>query len=79
LTYLRWKLALLDLAAMVDEFRLFPRIFLFGYGALAWKSCLWYMSLPAPSTEQTAFVTLLSTVFAPMTNWYMQTGKKRDT
>jgi hypothetical protein len=65
-------------AYVIDLFRTFPRIFLCGYGALCWKSALWFMALEKPSPEQAAFVTLLAGFFVPLTNWYMQNGVSRD-
>jgi hypothetical protein len=63
-------------AYYIDLFRLFPRVFLCGYGALCWKSALWFMALEKPSPEQAAFVTLLAGFFVPLTN--MQNGVSRD-
>ena len=78
LKWLSLKLALLDIADLVDEWRLFPRIFLIGYGSLSIQACHWYMSLDDPTAQQTAFVTLLSTVFAPLCSWYMTSGKSNQ-
>lgn len=65
-------------AYLIDLYRLFPRVFLVGYGFLAWKSAIWFMALDKPSAEQAAFVTLLSGFFVPLTNFYMQNGISRD-
>ena len=70
-----WKIRCLDLAEVVDAHRIFPKVFVFGYGALCWKMALWYMALDKPSTEQTAFVTIVVSVFAPLFNWYAQGGR----
>jgi hypothetical protein len=61
-------------AYYLDAYRVVPRILLFGYAALVWKASLWFMALPDPKTEQSAFVTLLAGFLVPLTNWYMQNG-----
>ena len=72
----KWRAQLFLLAELVDAYRVFPRIFLLGYGALCWKVGLWFMVLDKPSAEQSAFVTIIVSVFAPLANWYMQSGRR---
>ena len=59
-----------------DAARVFPRVFLVGYGALCWKASLWFMALDGPSAEQAAFVTLIAGFFVPLANFYMNNGVK---
>ena len=66
----------LDWAEVIDAHRIFPKVFVFGYGILCWKMALWYMVLEKPTTEQTAFVTIVVSVFAPLFNWYAQGGRR---
>lgn len=61
-------------AYYIDVYRIVPRVLLFGYAALVWKASLWFMALPDPKAEQSAFVTLLAGFLVPLTNWYMQNG-----
>jgi hypothetical protein len=70
------KIRLLDAAEVIDAHRVFPKAFVAGYGILCWKVALWFMSLPTPSAEQSAFVTIVVSVFAPLFNWYAQGGRK---
>jgi hypothetical protein len=70
------KIRLLDVAEIVDAHRVFPKVFVAGYGFLCWKTALWFMALELPTTEQSAFVTIVVSVFAPLFNWYAQGGRK---
>ncbi len=63
-------------AELVDAYRVFPRVFLIGYGWLALRMCEWAMALPAISIEQMGLVTAVAGLFVPLTGWYMQTGRK---
>lgn len=65
-------------AYLIDAYRVVPRILVFGYSALVWKAASWFMSLPDPAAEQSAFVTLLAGFLVPLTNWYMQNGVDWD-
>lgn len=69
------KIRALDVAEVVDAHRVFPKLFVFGYGLLCWKVALWFMVLDKPNTEQSAFVTIVVSVFAPLFNWYAQGGR----
>lgn len=70
------RIRALDLAEVIDAHRVFPKIFVFGYGVLCWHVALWFMKLEHPITEQSAFVTIVVSVFAPLFNWYSQGGRK---
>jgi hypothetical protein len=70
------KSRVLDIAETVDALRVFPRIFLIGYGLLAFEMCRWAMAQPALSLEQMGLVTAVAGLFVPLTGWYMQTGRK---
>lgn len=79
MTALEWvvlKCRSLDVAEVIDAHRVFPKIFVFGYGWLCWHVALWYMGLKDPSMQQTTFVTIVVSVFAPLFNWYSQGGRK---
>lgn len=70
------KARLLDVAELADALRIFPRIFLIGYGWLALEMCRWAMARPTLSLEQMGLVTAVTGLFVPLTGWYMQTGRK---
>ena len=53
--YQRW----IDLAHMVDQWRIFPRIFITTYIYLLYKVVIWYMILADPSMEQSGLVSIV--------------------
>ena len=53
--YQRW----IDLAHMVDQWRIFPRIFITTYIYLLYKVVIWYMNLADPSMEQSGLVSIV--------------------
>ena len=73
------KQSMLDSAELIDAWRVFPRIFLVGYGVLAWSLVSWAMSLPVLTVEQAGLVGVVTGLFVPMTNWYFQTGRSWST
>lgn len=70
------KIRSLDLAEIIDAHRVFPKIFVFGYGVLCIHVTNWFMQLPIRDTTETTFVTIVVSVFAPLVNWYSQGGRK---
>jgi hypothetical protein len=69
------KTFFMDVAEVIDAWRIFPRIFLIGYGVLCYQLVAWAMSLSTLSFEQAGLVGTITAVFAPLSNWYMQTGR----
>ena len=64
----------IDLAVAVDAWRIFPRIFLTTYIYLLYKSCVWFMSLPEPNTQQAG---LISVIVGAGAAWFgLYTGSK---
>ena len=53
--YQRW----VDLAYAVDQWRIFPRIFITTYIYLLYKVVMWYMALPNPTMEQSGLVSIV--------------------
>ena len=53
--YQRW----VDLAHAVDQWRIFPRIFITTYIYLLYKVVMWYMALPSPTMEQSGLVSIV--------------------
>jgi hypothetical protein len=70
------KQRLLDVAEVIDAHRVFPKIFMVAYFLLIWKVGVWFMLLDKPGAEQSAFVTVVTSSFAPLLNWYFQTGRR---
>ena len=52
--YQKW----VDLAHAVDQWRIFPRIFISTYIYLLYKVVTWYMALPNPTMEQSGLVSI---------------------
>lgn len=63
-------------AERVDAWRLFPRLFVGGYGYLAWDVWRWVQTLKDLSPAQTAFTTAIIGLCIPLLGWYMNTGRK---
>ena len=53
--YQKW----IDVAYMVDQWRIFPRLFITTYIYLLYKVVIWYMDLAAPSMEQSGLVSVV--------------------
>ena len=49
----------IDLAYAIDEWRIFPRIFISTYIYLLYKVVTWYMALEAPTMEQSGLVSVV--------------------
>jgi len=70
------KQSLLTVAELADAFRVLPRIILVGYGLVVIELVHWAMNLPSITVEQAGLVSIVTAMFAPLSNWYMQTGRK---
>ena len=70
--YQKW----IDLAKMVDQWRIFPRLFITTYIYLLYKVVVWYMDLAAPSMEQSG---LVSVVVGAGAAWFgLYTGSSKS-
>ena len=70
--YQKW----IDLAKMVDQWRIFPRIFITTYIYLLYRVTVWYMALDAPSMEQSG---LVSVVVGAGAAWFgLYTGSSKS-
>ena len=49
----------IDLAYAIDQWRIFPRIFISTYIYLLYKVVMWYMALEAPTMEQSGLVSVV--------------------
>ena len=70
------KQLLLDVAEIVDAFRLAPRGLLIAYGVLVWYVVDWFMKIPEPTTQQAALVTTVTGLIAAVIGLYQSSGRK---
>ena len=70
--YQRW----VDLAHAVDQWRIFPRIFITTYIYLLYKVVMWYMALPSPTMEQSGLVSIVVGAGAAWFGLYTGSSKK---
>ena len=70
--YQRW----VDLAHAVDQWRIFPRIFISTYIYLLYKVVTWYMALPNPTMEQSGLVSIVVGAGAAWFGLYTGSSKK---
>lgn len=69
------KQTFLDIAEVVDAFRMVPRSVLVAYGILVWIVVSWFMGLPAPTTQQAALVTTVTGLIAAVAGLYQNSGR----
>ena len=65
-----------DLAHAVDQWRIFPRIFITTYIYLLYKVVTWYMALPNPTMEQSGLVSIVVGAGAAWFGLYTGSSKK---
>jgi|TARA_Y100000996_G_scaffold413965_1_gene403560 hypothetical protein len=70
--YQKW----VDLAHAVDQWRIFPRIFITTYIYLLYKVVTWYMALPSPTMEQSGLVSIVVGAGAAWFGLYTGSSKK---
>jgi len=51
-------------AGLLDELKILPRLAFLCQIILTWKVCLWFMTLPVPTTQQSAFVSLVTAMLS---------------
>ena len=74
--YQKW----VDLAHAVDQWRIFPRIFITTYIYLLYKVVTWYMALPSPTMEQSGLVSIVVGAGAAWFGLYVNSAaKEHDT
>ena len=66
---------LIDLAKAVDQWRIFPRLFLSVYIYLLYKVTIWFMNLPTPTFEQSGLVSIVVGAGAAWFGLYAGTSK----
>jgi len=72
--YQKW----VDLAHAVDQWRIFPRIFITTYIYLLYKVVTWYMALPSPTMEQSGLVSIVVGAGAAWFGLYTGSSKSKD-
>ena len=70
--YQKW----VNLAHAVDQWRIFPRVFISTYIYLLYKVVTWYMALPNPTMEQSGLVSIVVGAGAAWFGLYTGSSKK---
>lgn len=65
-----------DLAYAIDQWRIFPRIFISTYIYLLYNVVMWYMALQAPTMEQSGLVSVVVGAGAAWFGLYTGSSKK---
>lgn len=66
------------LSEKVNDWRLFPRIFMSYYIYLSWTTGEWYKALPEPTDQQSLYAGTIIGLLVPLCKWYYETGKKNE-
>jgi len=66
------------LALAVNEWRIFPRIFIVAYIILLFNATDWFMALENPNTQQAGFVSTVIGTGAAWFGLYVNGGPKRS-
>ena len=72
--YQKW----VDLAHAIDQWRIFPRIFISTYIYLLYKVVMWYMALEAPTMEQSGLVSVVVGAGAAWFGLYTGSSKSKS-
>ncbi len=71
-SYQKW----VDMAHAVDQWRIFPRIFISTYIYLLYAVVIWYMDLSTPTMEQSGLVSIVVGAGAAWFGLYTGSSKK---
>ena len=69
----------IDLAVMIDAWRIFPRIFICTYIYLLHRVVIWFMALPDPNMNQAGLVSVVVGAGAAWFGLYTQSKPKMST
>ena len=69
---------LIDLARAVDQWRIFPRVFISTYIYLLYKVTIWFMQLPDPTMAQSGLVSIVVGAGAAWFGLYAGTSKGKQ-
>ena len=67
----------IDLAYAIDQWRIFPRVFISTYIYLLYKVVMWYMALEAPTMEQSGLVSVVVGAGAAWFGLYCGSGNSK--
>ena len=70
----RW----IDLAYAIDQWRIFPRVFISTYIYLLYAVVTWYMALEVPTMEQSGLVSVVVGAGAAWFGLYTGSSKSKD-
>jgi hypothetical protein len=70
--YQKW----IDLATMIDAWRIFPRVFICTYIYLLYTVVIWFMALPDPNMNQAGLVSVVVGAGAAWFGLYTQSKPK---
>ena len=68
---------LIDLAVAVDQWRIFPRVFISTYIYLLYKVTIWFMGVEDPTIAQSGLVSIVVGAGAAWFGLYAGTSKSR--
>lgn len=63
---------------LLNDYRVFPRIFSLLFIVLMWVASDWFMGLPSPTPEQAAFMSTMIATSAAMFKFYVTSGNQKD-
>ena len=69
---------LIELARAVDQWRIFPRVFISTYIYLLYKVTIWFMQLPDPTMAQSGLVSIVVGAGAAWFGLYAGTSKGKQ-
>jgi hypothetical protein len=61
---------------VLTDLRIIPRLMVLGYGYMLYDITQWFMTLPAPETQQAALITTVYGAAAAIFGLYTNTGCK---
>ena len=68
---------LIDLAVAVDQWRIFPRVFISTYIYLLYKVTIWFMGVEDPTIAQSGLVSIVVGAVAAWFGLYAGTSKSK--
>jgi hypothetical protein len=68
---------IIEISKSIDSLRIFPRIFISVYMILLYDSIQWFMSLNAPTPEQTTLISVITGIGAAWFGLYIGSGNKK--
>lgn len=66
----------MSIKEFINEYRIFPRLFLLSFGWVSYEVIQWFMLLEAPNNSQGAFVSAMVAVLSFILRNYSESGIK---